>query len=392
MIRRLLSTAAALVVMAPVLAGSAAGQGAFCSSSGHDHCNPRSHEFERGLRKIRQLRVSDGGGLGRIELHGKVGAVLEKDEGSVAILDVSRPTRPTLLGRYDDDARQSLDGDLAFSKDGKWVFYARQTVQFSRDGVHVLDISEPENPRLAFYQPLGGASRVLYYEDAGQEWVVVLDAISGLVVNRFDPLTGVLVPEYVSAAPVAKVGGPASAGLALERSKDGVFLYVTTGRTGLEVFDFRDPAMPRLIGSWTEQRGLAEVEVASSGGRRHVYVASEYWFAKTLEPNVIVLDATDFADIKEVSRWNAGFETGDLWRLQGMAVMRNLLLVAHSHAGVIAFDGKGKTILRSDAFGAERAEGSGAPAAPYAFDIETRGSFLYVTDAASGTLTVLKRG
>lgn len=382
----------ALCIAVALMSATVAAQPATCTNTGHDHCDAAAHDFAKGWSENGGIRVSENGGLGRLEVHGDAGAVLQKDEGIVAILDLSKPTRPKVLGRYADDAQQSLDGDLAFSKDGRWVFYARQTVNFSRDGLHVIDVSAPENPRLAFYQPLGGASRVLYHQDEAGEWVVVLDAVAGLVVNRFEPTTGVLVPVFASVDPVAKVGGPASAGLALENGPDGALLFVTTGRTGLEIYDFADPASPELAGAWNEEESLAEVEVVTRKGRRSVYLATEYWFDKTIPPQVVVLDATDIGSIREVDRWDVGAGAEDLWRLQGMDVMGDLLVAAHSHAGLVAFDPEGRQRLRSDAYGAARAPGSAAPGVPFAYDVETMGRWALVTDAASGWLSVLRRG
>src|SRR5688572_2887908 len=128
------------------------------------------------------IEVSKAGGLGRVELHGDLAAVLQRDEGIVALVDVSNRARPRVVGRYDDGATQSLDGDLAFSSDGRWLFYARQTVQFSRDGLHVIDVSDPKQPTLRVYQPGGGALRVAHYDDGTDEWVVLMDAVTGMVV------------------------------------------------------------------------------------------------------------------------------------------------------------------------------------------------------------------
>ncbi|MDQ4025645.1 MAG: hypothetical protein M3217_09190, partial [Actinomycetota bacterium] len=182
---------------------------------GTDHDDPRDHSHVCGFQPISDTVVSEAAGLGQIEIRGEVGAVLQRDEGIVALLDVSDLDRPKVVGRYDDDAQRSLDGDLAFSDDGKWLFYARQTEQFSKDGIHVLDVSDPSAPRLATYQPQGGSFRIAYYATEGAEWVISLDAIHGLVINRFERTSGQLVPIHVDPLPAGKVGGPASAGLAV---------------------------------------------------------------------------------------------------------------------------------------------------------------------------------
>src|SRR5687768_15360782 len=137
----LLAVAVALLVSA---VGSASGSSTAGCRRPEMHAK---HEVARGHRYLCRMRVvgsrvvSETAGLGNIEFKGALGAVLQRDEGIVALLDMSNPTMPKTVGRYDDGATDSFDGDLAFSKDGSFLFYARQTHQFSKDGVHVLDVS-----------------------------------------------------------------------------------------------------------------------------------------------------------------------------------------------------------------------------------------------------------
>jgi len=338
------------------------------------------------------IEISKAGGLGRIELHGDVAAVLQRDEGIVALVDVSNSSKPRVLGRYDDGATQSLDGDLAFSTDGRWLFYARQTVQFSRDGLHVIDVSDPKQPALHLYEPAGGALRVEHYDDGADEWVVVMDAIAGMIVYRFEPLTGALVPVHVSPLPALKVGGPASAGIVIQ--KDPItktpLLYASTGETGVEIFDFSDPTSPVLLGSWSEV-GLAEIEVLVKGKRRFVYAATEYWFDKTNKPYVYELDATNLENITRRRILSAGCKTDDSHRIQGMAIAGNDLYVANSTAGLPVFFGKNLLTFAPVQRGKQNPE-AGYPGDFYVFDVEVADGHVFATDAANGYLTILQRG
>jgi hypothetical protein len=330
------------------------------------------------FRRAGSVEVSKTGGLGRIELHGKVGAVLQRDEGTVAMLDLSNPERPRRVGEYADGITDSFDGDLAFSEDGNWLFYARQTHQFSKDGIHVLNVTDPAAPMLMNYQPTGGAYRIAYYKDDAGEWIVLLDATHGLVVYRFEPTTGQLIPVYVDALPALKVGGPASAGIAIEKE----LMYITTGRTGLQIYDMSDPTSPSIVGTWDEV-GLAEVEVDG----RIAFAATEYWFDASIEPEVVVLDVAKPGKIEEIERLDFGGNALEGERVQGMALDHGTLLVAHSGKGLISPDpGPGCTAKTSG----KRNEGAGVMGAPYAMDVEVgSGGDVYVTDAATGVLTVL---
>lgn len=344
--------------------------------------------------KPRTVVISKDGGLGRVELAGKVGAVLGRDEGIVTLLDTKSPSSPKPLGSYDDGAEDSLDGDLAFSTDGSHLFYARQTKNFSKDGLHVLDVSDPSAPALAAYHPMGGSFRVAYHQDDAGEWVYVLDAIHGLVTFRFEASTGQVVPVGIDALPALKVGGPASAGIFID-PKDPItkapLMYVTTGRTGLQVFDIANAAAPELVGKWNEV-DLAEVEVRTDKRSRTVFAATEYWFDANLDPEIVVLDATDLTKITQKDTFSAGGKPDpeDRERVQGMAFGPKGLYVAHSTLGVIVFDMKGKVVQRI-----KLPKGAPGPKAetlgsPHAMDVEIAKNVMYVTDAASGQLSVFK--
>ena len=343
------------------------------------------------FKSVGSLRVSKAAGLGRIEFHGKVGAVLQRDEGTVSLLDLSNPARPKKVGEYADDIEDSFDGDLAFSDDGKWLFYARQTHQFSKDGIHVLNVSDPSAPALMHYQPAGGAYRIAYQKDAAGEWVVLLDATHGLVVYRFEPTTGQLVPVFIDPLPALKVGGPASAGIYIDREDPQLkvpLMYVTTGLTGLQVYDISDPTAPALVGEWSTV-GLAEVEVSATTRSRTVYAATEYWFDPSIESEVVVLDASKLDAIKERRRLSAGAGTEESLRVQGMSLSGNRLLIAHSGMGMVSATA-GRTFNGWAKIAGSRNEGAGVLGAPFAMDVEETRGHIYLTDAATGTLTVLR--
>ncbi len=338
-----------------------------------------------------RIEVSTEAGLGRVEVAGDLAAVLQRDEGAVALLSLEGG-RPEVLGRYDDDIAKSLDGDLAFSGDRRWLFYARQTREFEKDGIHVLDVADPAAPRLAFYQPQGGTLRIAYWNDGASEWIFTLDAVDGLVTNRFEPTTGALVPVHVSPLPPLKVGGPASAGLVVdpEDPQTGApMLYVSTGKTGVQIFDISDAAHPVEVGAWSEEIGLAELQVSALGRSRTIYAATEYWFNKQLAPEVIVLDATDLGAIEEVDRFSIGAPAEDLWRVQGMELRGDLLYVAHSQAGVIVFNTRsGKIVDRIKLSGKPNAGHPFVGAKTMAFDVDATQRSLFVTDAVTGVLTI----
>jgi hypothetical protein len=172
-------------------------------------------------------------------------------------------------------------------------------------------------------------------------------------------------------------------------------LYVTTGETGLQVYDFTDPMLPELLGAWDGQ-GLAEVEVATVGKRVLAYGASEYWFAPETKNEIVVLDVTDPAAIEEVDRWRYSPRPEEDSRLQGMTYKDGILYAAHSWAGLVGFrDGRVVERLAGTVSNCYHLDpGMGCPAiydAPHAFDVETSGNRFLVTDYESGYLLVATR-
>ena len=355
------------------------------------HQSAKGHGRVCGMEEIGAVEVSKTGGLGSIDFRGKVAAVVERDEGTVALIDIGNPYAPKVIGRYEDEVDESLDGDVSFSNDGDWLFYARQTSNFDEDGIHVLDVSDRKQPTRTMYHPAGGAFRLEYYRDGAGEWLVVLDAIDGLVVYRFVRESGSIVKVFQDAAPALKVGGPASAGVFITKKDPASgtpLMYVTTGRTGLQVYDFSDPAAPEIVGSWSEI-GLADVKVRSKNGKRLVFAATEYWFDKNIPPAVLVLDATKLDGIRKVGERKLKAPVDDNWRAQGLVVRRHLY-VAHSHAGLVEFSRKGR-LAGVAAVAATVNEQAGYRATPYAMDVAVRRGYLLVTDAATGHLRIFFR-
>ena len=327
--------------------------------------------------------MSKVGGLGQIDVHGKYAAVVQRDEGIFAIVNLDTMK---VVGRYEDTVDQALDGDVAFSDDGDWVFFARQTSNFDEDGVHVLNVADKKAPTLTQFHPGGGAYRIGYYQDEAGEWVILLDAIDGLVVYRFVRETGTIVKVFQDAMPALKVGGPASAGLVItkDRMTETPHLYVTTGETGVQVYDFTDPMAPVIVGEWSEV-GLAGIDVKTTSKKRTIYAATEYWFDKTLPPEVVVLDATDLSAIKKIGTRSLGVPADDFWRVQGIDLAGRELYIAHSHAGLIEMTG-GK-VTGVAAMPAAHNEGAGYNASPYAMDVIYARNYVYVSDASSGHFT-----
>lgn len=357
------------------------------------------------MTRLGAVEVSETAGIGQIEVHGTTAAVVQRENGLVAIVDVSDPAAPTVVGRYDGNTGNPqlddpLDGDVAFSGDGRFLFYARQTHQYSNEGLHVLDLYDPSRPERVDYAPQGGTLRVAYHRAGDTEYLVTLDAVTGMIVYRFvrTAAGGTLVPVHVDALPALKVGGPASAGLFVDPNDPALgvpLLYVATGETGLDVFDLSSPESPERVGSWSTA-GLADIEVVATGESRTVYAATEYWFGRQTPPRIIELDATDLSSITEGHRFTPGepdYPAGVSWRVQGIEVADGKLYVAHSHGGLGVLDtcclGQPPVASTTD-LGEGNTGGEFRSISPYAMDVEVAGDVILVSDASTGTLSTFR--
>lgn len=349
------------------------------------------------------VEVSTTGGLGQVAVHEDLAAVVQRDDGRVALVDLTEPGAPVVVGTYEGGTGQAsldhpLDGDVAFSDDGTLLFHARQTSDWSNEGLHVLDVSDPTAPVRTDLAPQGGMLRLGYGRVGDREVVVTLDAINGMTIFEVlrTPVGARVVPLHVDPLPALKVGGPASAGVELideDPLTGGPLLVVTDGTTGLRLLDLSDPSQPQELGAW-DQQGLAAVAVEHDDGRRLVHAAAEYWFDGTTPPELVTLDTTDPTAITEVARRNLGGYDGELaWKLGGLHLAGGELLVAHGHAGLVALAPDTGAVLR-----ATTDLGTPTISHPtygflgwYAMDVGAHGHHVVVTDATTGELRVLER-
>jgi hypothetical protein len=168
-------------------------------------------------------------------------------------------------------------------------------------------------------------------------------------------------------------------------------LYAATGQTGVQMFDISDPLRPALLGAWDEV-GLAEIEVVATKKGRTIFGATEYWFDKQLEPQVIVLDATKPDSIKQRTVWSVGCPADDQWRVQGMVPWGRGVLAANSHWGLVEMSHTAGTTPLPVAEARRNEAATVLGDAPYVFDVEVSGKYVYATDAANGYLSVLGTG
>jgi len=163
------------------------------------------------------------------------------------IFDVSQPTQPTQLGRWEGDELRDVD-------------VARTTLYLTQgdQGLRILDVSNPASPQLlgTFATP-GDAGEVQVVGDVAYvtcyiDWQTPCPNAGIIAVDVHDPAHPVQLGAY--AAPKKVMG--------LQALGDRAYLAV--GEAGLLILDVSDPAHPALLGSYDSPGWSSDVLVAGT--------------------------------------------------------------------------------------------------------------------------------
>lgn len=183
-----------------------------------------------------------------LELHGDHAFVGSYGEG-IVVVDISDPTNPRRVGKFDCPGGQN---DVQLSPDGR---YAAMAIETSSNGCHdgeqgtvVLDVSDPANPvETAFIpivdrlgQPEGSHNNLL-------NWPLLYVAQYQVDYSKLEifDLSDPFAPEKVGEL---DYGGQASShDLIVDHRPDGRDLAYSASITGTDVIDVTDPTRPKSL-------------------------------------------------------------------------------------------------------------------------------------------------
>lgn len=387
----------------------------------HDHAAAEGHDLAWGLEQVALVPASLllGGEAARVsdvQFHGDLAAVtVNGGAGGFVLLDVADPDDVRVLSRY---ASGTADNWYTkFSPDGRFVVLtanapgsptARPTAGVR--GLHVVDVTDPNAPRLASAWPwpvrvvnvatadLAGGTFVFasvvaeQLGVAGQNHVAVLsldDAgrLAPVATWRPDAPEGKLVLLHDLAVEAHPVTGQA-------------LLYAAGWDAGAFLVDVTDPAAPREAGRWRPEgfpdAGLQVHTVKPHPGLvqgRHVAVASVETFGGEASGEHYLLDVTDPAAPALLARWSLpGGLVNDaplLWSPHEFTLAEGKAFTSHFHGGAWVLDVANLTLAPLAAWAQAQPEG---PATRWSVDAETaawREGRLYVVDMGAG-LVVLR--
>lgn len=155
-------------------------------------------------------------------------ALTTNNQTGLNVFDVSNPAVPRLLGSW-------LTGGYSRDVAGTAGF---GLVADQPDGLHVIDISDPDNPLEASIhfakdettQLVAAAGATAYIVDGGSATIEIVDL--------GNPTTPVLAGTYQAPGRVANLAA------------QGAALYLALGRGGLAIVDVSDPSAPRISASY----------------------------------------------------------------------------------------------------------------------------------------------
>ncbi len=225
-------------------------------------------------------------------------ACIANGENGIAMVDISNPSSPTILGSYDTDgfARDvAMSGNYAYVADGI--------------GLVIVDISVPSSPTLTgTYDTIGFATGVTvsdnyaYVADDGKG---IFDGSNGLaIVDISDPSSPTLAGTY-------------DAIYAYGSAVSGNYAYVAD-YSGLVILDVRDPSVPVLAGSYF-----------SNGDSNGVAVSGNYTYVAD-GSGVFIVDVSDPSSPVYMGNYDGA-------HAYNVAMDDNYAFVADSSNGLVIF-------------------------------------------------------
>jgi hypothetical protein len=170
-------------------------------------------------------------------------AYVADGDAGLLILDVSDPTRPVRVSSYQtpsEAAAVHVLGNYAYVVESRWSQPALPPASFL-----ILDVSQPSRPILAGSVPLNSDSNFVDIRVVGN-YAFIAAALRGLLIYDIStPANPILAGSYNTSNPRGALGVEVQ----------GQYAYLGDGST-LRILDISNPTAPALVGSSTVTGGL----------------------------------------------------------------------------------------------------------------------------------------
>ena len=229
----------------------------------------------RGSGKFDNIVMFDLNYIGYYDTSGSARDVVLSADGTKAfvadgreglkIIDISNPSNPILLAKYYilSTSHNVALGDangITLSADGSKVYVAD-----GYDGLKIIDISNPMNPTLlGEYDTSAYAKSVTLSSDGTKAYIPLPNREAGFrIIDISDPMNPTLLGKYKSPSIYASAR-------AIALSADGSKAYLADGLKGLKIIDVRNPMNPILLGMYDTEYMAEDVTLSSDGTKAYV--------------------------------------------------------------------------------------------------------------------------
>jgi hypothetical protein len=256
-------------------------------------------------------------------------------QGALQIYDVSDPVNLILKGTVGETELEDAQG-VALLGDYAYVS--------GKDGLSVIDISNPESPHVEANVPTGGDG---YAVTVSENYAYIADGSGGLnIFNISDPLS----PAFT--------GSVMTPGSALDVTVSGDYVYVSCGSEGVYIVNDSDPLKPKITGF-----------VNTPGSSQGVVVSGDYAYVADDSGGLQIIDINNVS----IPQSEISLDTpGDI---EAVTVSDNYVFAADGHSGI-------QVINISEPLNPQIAGSGNVPG--YAKGIALSGNYVYVASGYSG--------
>ena len=232
---------------------------------------------------------------------GKYAYVVNNSADSLAIIDVSNPTNPTLTSTIQPDGvNGQLDGARHVFVSGKYAY----VTSYTRDSLAIIDVSDPASPTLTSTITSGQldgimgvfvSGKYVYTTNYGSESIAIID-----VSDPASPsLTGTCHPFYNTTGTVLD----GATGIFVS----GKYAYVTnTIADSLAVIDVSDPASPTLTSTIQPDGVNGQLDGATG-----IFVSGKYAYVTNYSAESLAIIEVPSADTPNIDTGNVKANTAN---------------------------------------------------------------------------------
>lgn len=250
------------------------------------------------LKRVGNYRVRGEGS--DVYVLGQYAYITDYNYG-LAILDISNPQKPKLVGKFEMDW-----GSEGVSVVSHYAYVAAS----DKKGLVIIDVAKPQEPKLVKIIDIPGTPHTVKIADS-YAYVVALDE-------------GIYIFDIADPENPQKIGSFDTPGLTKDIEVIGKYAYVADDAAGIEIFDISNPSQATLVSTFKTTVNAKRVKVAGN----YLYIGAN---AGDDKGYLEVFDIANLTQPKAVSSLKT-------YRAYDIQLVGTYLFLADWTAGVKVFD------------------------------------------------------